>query len=994
MDIDTVHPNAAPAAAVPALLPSTTAWEPHPQGLAQLADLLHAGATSTDNAVQRRVHADLQHLATTIPDFPCYLAYLLSPSSNEATTLRCTAGYALKAYLLVRAHTMHPALLADVQARVLATLDDTDPAVTNVAGTLIALLVSRAKVERWPAALARLVDLLADPTHAAFLPALKAVDKVCEDDADDLLHSPLRPLAALLPRLVALVAHPDPPVVATTAIHSVTELLHAHTPDVDACIPTFVPLVLTRAMDPHPALRRAVCACIVKLLEFRADALAPVIHDVVQYMLLCSRDADDALALEACECWIVLAEHASSHALLAGALPALVPVLLDRMVYSEDELIELGGDANDAHVPDRDQDINPRQHRRRRTHETGGGGTTPRVAHARLDVPVEGVGAGMSRDADDEDSGMEPPPPLIGPNGEVIGEDHAGDLDGDAEDEEADSDEDEDESDEEDDSDDDDDDDDAVTQWNLRKCAAAALDMLANTFKAPVADTLLPLLQNRLTSTDWKVREAGILALGAIADGCMESITVHLPVLVPYLLASLNDHALVRSIASWTLSRYANWVIYDAPNASDLLARVVQELTRNLTHANKKVQEVTCSTLATFEEAAGENIVPYLGTILPTLVQCFHVYQQRNLLVLYDCIGTLAEVTGSALGQPACVQLLLPALMHKWHVLRDDDKDLLPLFECLASVVIPLGQGFAAHAHQVFERCLRIIQTTYQSLSEYQQGRLPDEPDRDFYIVSLDLMSGVVQSRGTAAEELVSRYQNQVLTVLNITLNDPAPTVKQSAMGLFGDLVVHAYGVVQPYAPTLLHHTVSYIQHYDEPAWLRLCNNAVWVVGELTDKLAAPAFADTAGVLSARLLPLFVPHGRDHHARAPPAMLVENCALTLGRLGNVAPTILAADLDVFAAPWCAHMARLRASPEKDAAVRGFLEVVRVNPRAIVPILPRFVETLAACAADHVDEVFRGVLAAFRAHVGEDVWAATMREVAPQAAAVVQARRLV
>jgi transportin-1 len=60
------------------------------------------------------------------------------------------------------------------------------------------------------------------------------------------------------------------------------------------------------------------------------------------------------------------------------------------------------------------------------------------------------------------------------------------------------------------------------------------------------------------------VKESGILALGAIAEGCMNGMTPHLPDLIPYLINSLqHSRALVRSIACWTLSRYCHFVVQE-----------------------------------------------------------------------------------------------------------------------------------------------------------------------------------------------------------------------------------------------------------------------------------------------------------------------------------------------------------------------------------------------------------------------------------------------
>lgn len=67
-----------------------------------------------------------------------------------------------------------------------------------------------------------------------------------------------------------------------------------------------------------------------------------------------------------------------------------------------------------------------------------------------------------------------------------------------------------------------DDDDSNLSDWNLRKCSAAALDVLANVFKDEILPILLPILKDTLFHESWEIKESGILALGAIAEGCMQ----------------------------------------------------------------------------------------------------------------------------------------------------------------------------------------------------------------------------------------------------------------------------------------------------------------------------------------------------------------------------------------------------------------------------------------------------------------------------------------
>ena len=112
-----------------------------------------------------------------------------------------------------------------------------------------------------------------------------------------------------------------------------------------------------------------------------------------------------------------------------------------------------------------------------------------------------------------------------------------------------------------------------------RRCSAAALDVLSNVLHEALLPVLLPLLKEMLFDSDWLVKESAILALGAVAEGCSEGISVHLGELIPYLITCLSDSkALVRSITCWTLSRYAHWVV--AQSHDNYLKKMLTEVSK------------------------------------------------------------------------------------------------------------------------------------------------------------------------------------------------------------------------------------------------------------------------------------------------------------------------------------------------------------------------------------------------------------------------------
>jgi hypothetical protein len=86
--------------------------------------------------------------------------------------------------------------------------------------------------------------------------------------------------------------------------------------------------------------------------------------------------------------------------------------------------------------------------------------------------------------------------------------------------------------------------------------------------------------------------------------------------------------------------------------------------------------------------------------------------QAKNLLILYDAVGTLADSVGGNLAEQPYVDMIMQPLMDKWAVLKDDDKELFPLLECISSVATALHCSFLPYTEPVFQRCVHLISNT------------------------------------------------------------------------------------------------------------------------------------------------------------------------------------------------------------------------------------------------------------------------------------------
>ncbi|KAF8340986.1 ARM repeat-containing protein [Amanita rubescens] len=891
-------------------------WSPQPAGLHEIVQTIH-DSTDMTVVVQRTITQKLNQF-TRAPEYIAYLAYILSQMTQEEERIRTIAGYLLKnnARLAISAP---PEVVEYVKVAVLQAFNDPSIMVRNAAGQDVVAFLGVLEPRNWPECLQQLVNTLdstdLDRQEAAF----NVLEKACEDYPRklDVEINGIRPLDYMIPKFLSLSEHPSAKI-RSHAVACLSFFVPANCQSLLVHIDNFIACLFKRASDEDPAVRRHVCQALVLLLAAKPEKLMPEMANVAEYMLYSTKDKNENVALEACEFWLTFAEDVDLAPYLHPLLGKVAPVLLDCMIYGEDDLLWLEGDAEDADVPDKDTDVKPRHY----------GGKTH----------------GLERDMNGDAAAQ--PKTRLGAYGEEIYD-----------------------SDEEEDYDLDDDEfaDEMSTEWNLRKCAAAALDVLAVRFGGDLLNVLLEPLKNKLWSSEWLERESAILALGAMAEGCIEAIEPHLPTLIPYLISTLNDpKPLVRSITCWTLGRYASWCtqpiseehknLYFIPTMEGLLRMVLDN--------NKRVQEAGCSAFATLEEDAGPEIAPYLEPVLRNLVFAFEKYQHKNLLILYDAVGTLADAVGRALQNPLYVDILMPPLTGKWAKLRDDDEDLIPLLECLASVTIAMGPAFLPYAGPVFNRCNNLIHHSLLQYQQYQQNPDLDEPDKSFLVVALDLLSGLTQGLGMALESLIVNSQPHLLSLLTVCLKHPQAPVRQSAYALVGDMAMSCFVLLRPHMPGIMGELILQLDPEPKVEFISASNNAAWSVGEVALRYGRddPEFQQWVHPLISRLIPILL------HPKAPRS-LHENAAVSIGRIGLMHPTLVAPHLPEFAQAWCQALYEIRDNEEKDSAFRGLCTMVQVNPAGIAKSLLWFCNSIVRWnqPSPELNEMFQALLQGFKQH---------------------------
>ncbi|KAG8903272.1 hypothetical protein FRB99_003539 [Tulasnella sp. 403] len=275
------------------------------------------------------------------------------------------------------------------------------------------------------------------------------------------------------------------------------------------------------------------------------------------------------------------------------------------------------------------------------------------------------------------------------------------------------------------------------------------------------------------------------------------------------------------------------------------------------------------------------------------------------------------------------------------------------------------GHGFAPYAQNVFQRCVGIVRSSLLAWEEYQRNPDLDEPDRPFLIVSLDLLSGLVQGLGNSVEVLLAQSDPPLLPLVGICLKHPQAPVRQSAYALIGDMAISCFGILRMFVPALMPEIINQIEPEPKFDFVSASNNAAWSVGEIALRYGQdPEFLPFVQPLISRLIPILL------NPRSPKS-LMENAAVTIGRISLVCPQPVAPYLDNFAQQWCQALWEIKDNEEKDSAFRGFCMLIQANPSGISKHFIWFCNAVVKwkTPSDQLRDMFRQILHGFKAMSG-------------------------
>lgn len=882
-------------------------WKGDEEKLQQLCQLFHL-ASSPDNNVQQQVMQTLNQFSS-LPDFNLYLVTVFAKMTNQPEIVRQRAGLLLKTNLS-RGASVEQQVAAYIQANTLISVRDPSKVIRHTAGTVITTIVSKVGVVGCVQTLDNLAQLIGDSSAEVAEGSFNALNKICEDGVTMLKHM-----------------WESPP--------------HETQPFVSWCTERLLPRVLEYAKPSAPLHSRQNAIECLNHFALNYMFSAPRYHEFlpfaqkyVEVLGVMSQDPDTTVLKDVCKGFVCIIENdwqcktqqmcevVLTYMLKASRHPEYVVRLEALEIWTACTYSQMMLDLVQQMLPELVPVL------------------LGNMVYSQADY--NGMETNMIDDIDE--SSVPDNSKDIKPRCHKEKEDEDDDADdkqsggawGD--------------------------------EWTARKAAASSLDRLSNAFRVEIPPIVLPLIQQKLEDPSWEVQESGVLALGAIAFGCMDYLVQFLPQVMQLLLKLCEaPKPLLRSISCWCASRFSQWICHEKnPQQEQVLKAVLSALLQRTLDKNKRVQEAACSAFAVLEEEARVLLVPYLDDIVSTLVRAFQYYQAKNLLILYDATGTLAEAVGQDLNKPQYVQALLTPLADKFDKVADNDRSIIALFECLSILARSLGQSFLPLAPRLVERCMRLILEQGRAAQMWLQN--PNEfekPDREVMAASIDLLAGIIE--GEQAAEVLAR-QNFMIVIPEV-LKDTALQVKQSAFALVGDCAKNNIQYLTPFLPDILPLCAKSLRDNTSAT---VSNNSSWAIGEICVKVGAEYMAPYMDDIIQSLISVLQRQQGGGHQ-----LLKQNVCITLGRLGMVSPQHMGKQLPAFVSMWCLAMAPARLDLEKVNAFQGMCQMIKANPQAALACIPALCIAISSFCPNpppQLEPQFREILSSYKQTLGPN-WAA-------------------
>ncbi|XP_065645184.1 importin-5 isoform X3 [Hydra vulgaris] len=229
-----------------------------------------------------------------------------------------------------------------------------------------------------------------------------------------------------------------------------------------------------------------------------------------------------------------------------------------------------------------------------------------------------------------------------------------------------------------------------------------------------IISTLPPMLQH----TDWRYRHAALMAISAIAEGCIKQMEPLLGNVVDSVIPFLQDpHPRVRHAACNALGQLATdfSVLFQKKFHAKVMPGLMSLMINDTAHP--RVQAHAAAALVNFcEECAPKILEPYLDSLVNALEvvlasKIHELLQRGSKLVLEQILTTIATVADTAESRfTKYYERFMPSLKYIFQNAIDKDYRLLrgKSIECISLIGLAVGaEKFLPDASEVMQLLLK-----------------------------------------------------------------------------------------------------------------------------------------------------------------------------------------------------------------------------------------------------------------------------------------------
>lgn len=382
--------------------------------------------------------------------------------------------------------------------------------------------------------------------------------------------------------------------------------------------------------------------------------------------------------------------------------------------------------------------------------------------------------------------------------------------------------------------------------WNLSMAAATCLALVAQTVGDFCVELTMEFITKHIESSDWRSKEAAIMAFGSILDGPDTSkIAPLVRQALGFLMGCMAfDHILVRDTTAWTLGRICE--LHYGCISGEMLPGLMSLFLQGLDQ-EPRVSHNVCyaihNIVKAFEEsdAAAHMLTPYFATLFDKLLETSgrpNASESNLRGSAYEAINMLIQVGADEVNDH--VMARLPVLLERLELSikgllenpddhRDDPSGLQALLcGVLIAAIQKMSADIAPLADRIMQALLQVFATRNAAAAEeafMAAGALANAVGANFAaymeyfgpVLLLGLRNcdeymvcsvavGVVGDLCRSLETAILPLCDSVVTVLIEILKSSElnRAVKPPVLSCFGDIALAIEGDFERYAPSSL----------------------------------------------------------------------------------------------------------------------------------------------------------------------------------------------